>query len=52
MVYGTIDSTSGGVVTNYSIDGLSPVQVTSQRGADDTGHQLFWASSVLDITQQ
>ncbi|KAF9448077.1 hypothetical protein P691DRAFT_801365 [Macrolepiota fuliginosa MF-IS2] len=51
VVYGTIDATSGGVVTNYSIDGGSPEQAVSQRASRDTSHQQFWASSPLNITQ-
>ncbi|KDR79446.1 hypothetical protein GALMADRAFT_243530 [Galerina marginata CBS 339.88] len=48
-VYGTIDSTSGGVLTNYSIDGATPVQVVSQAGSGDTFNQQFWKSPVLSL---
>ena len=46
-VYGTIDITSGGVVLNYSVDGASPAQVTSQAGSIDTFNQQFWDSPTL-----
>ncbi|KAF8147993.1 hypothetical protein B0H34DRAFT_737897 [Crassisporium funariophilum] len=49
VVYGTIDATSGGVLTNYSIDGLAPAQVTSQAGAGDTFNQQFWRSPFLTL---
>lgn len=52
LVFGTIDSTSEGVVTNYSIDGSPPVQMTSLRGVGDTKRQEFWVSPPLNITQQ
>jgi hypothetical protein len=52
VVYGTIDASSGGVVTNYSIDGAPPAQMTSQRGAVDVGRQQFWASPSLNVSQQ
>ncbi|KAF7782965.1 hypothetical protein Agabi119p4_2341 [Agaricus bisporus var. burnettii] len=51
VVYGTIDASSGGVVTNYSIDGAPPMQMSSQRGAVDTGKQQFWASPALNLSQ-
>lgn len=51
-MFGTFDATSGGVVTNYSIDGAPPAQVTSVAGADDTAHQQFFVSPLLDIKQQ
>jgi len=47
-VYGTIDITSGGVLTNYSVDGASPAQVTSQAGSGDTFNQQFWNSPTLN----
>jgi len=43
-VYGTVDSTSGGVVTSYALDGAPAAQVTSRAGSGDTYNQLFWAS--------
>ncbi|KAF8800069.1 hypothetical protein BYT27DRAFT_7227583 [Phlegmacium glaucopus] len=47
-VYGTIDITSGGVLTNYSIDGAPPSQTTSQAGSGDTYNQQFWRSPTLN----
>lgn len=52
MVYGTIDATSGGVLTNYSIDGAPAVQVSSQAGKGDTVKQQFWASPQLTLGKQ
>ncbi|KDR79447.1 hypothetical protein GALMADRAFT_1363854 [Galerina marginata CBS 339.88] len=46
-VYGTIDATSGGVVTSYSVDGALASQVTSSRATGDTYKQLFWQSTAL-----
>ncbi|KAF8992157.1 hypothetical protein BDQ17DRAFT_1413467 [Cyathus striatus] len=46
-VYGTIDATSGGVQTNYTVDNAPPTQVTSQAGNGDTSHQLFYYSDVI-----
>lgn len=51
-VYGTIDITSGGVLTNYSVDGASPAQVTSQAGSGDTFNQQFWNSPTLNEGDQ
>ncbi|KAF5354281.1 hypothetical protein D9756_006937 [Leucocoprinus leucothites] len=51
VVYGLIDATSGGVTTNYSIDGSPPQQVISQRGLGDTHRQQFWGSQFLNGTQ-
>ncbi|PPQ84148.1 hypothetical protein CVT24_002210 [Panaeolus cyanescens] len=48
-VFGTIDATSGGVVTNYSVDGAPPAQVTSQAGGGDTYDQQFWRSGWLNV---
>ncbi|KAF8960751.1 hypothetical protein BDZ97DRAFT_1921837 [Flammula alnicola] len=48
-VYGTIDSTSGGVLANYSIDGAPSVQVSSQAGSGDTFNQQFWVSPTLAL---
>ncbi|KAL1739570.1 hypothetical protein HDZ31DRAFT_85838 [Schizophyllum fasciatum] len=43
-VYGTLDYSSSGVRTNYSIDGREPTTVVSRAGAGDTYKQLFWTS--------
>jgi hypothetical protein len=51
-VYGTIDITSGGVLTNYSVDGAPPVQATSQAGSGDTFNQQFWNSPTLNEGDQ
>ena len=51
-VYGTIDITSGGVLTNYSVDGAPPAQVTSQAGSGDTFNQQFWNSPTLNEGDQ
>ena len=53
-VYGTVDSTSGGVVTSYAVDGSSAysAQVTSTAGSGDTYKQLFWASPTLGSGNQ
>ncbi|KAG6910352.1 hypothetical protein DXG01_011421 [Tephrocybe rancida] len=48
-VFGTFDSTSGGVETTYSIDGSAPVTATSQAGTTDTFRQQFWRSGPLAI---
>jgi len=52
VVYGTIDITSGGVQTNYSVDGAPPVTVTSQAGPGDTFNQQFWMSPILSVGNQ
>ncbi|KIM38526.1 hypothetical protein M413DRAFT_12732 [Hebeloma cylindrosporum] len=46
-VYGTIDATSGGVVTSYALGEAQAAEVTSSAGAGDTFGQLFWASPTL-----
>lgn len=51
-VFGTIDATSGGVITNYSIDGAAPAQITSQAGGGDTYDQQFWRSGFLNVGNQ
>ena len=51
-VYGTVDLTSGGVVTSYSFDGAPAAQVTSRAGSGDTYNQLFWASPTLAVGDQ
>ncbi|KAF8900744.1 hypothetical protein CPB84DRAFT_1847193 [Gymnopilus junonius] len=48
-VYGTIDSTSGGVLTNYSVDNATPQQIISQMGTGDTHNQQFWKSPTLAV---
>ncbi|KIM38528.1 hypothetical protein M413DRAFT_447758 [Hebeloma cylindrosporum] len=48
-VYGTVDATSGGVVTSYSLDGAPAAQVTSRAGSGDTYDQLFWSSPTLSM---
>ncbi|KAL1761804.1 hypothetical protein FB107DRAFT_285695 [Schizophyllum commune] len=48
-VYGTVDYSSGGVRTNYSIDGGDPVTVTSRTGAGDTYKQIFFTSDGFDV---
>ncbi|KAI5836093.1 hypothetical protein K523DRAFT_259289 [Schizophyllum commune Tattone D] len=48
-VYGTLDYSSGGVRTNYSIDGGDPVTVTSRTGAGDTYKQIFFTSDGFDV---
>ncbi|EDR13038.1 uncharacterized protein LACBIDRAFT_322448 [Laccaria bicolor S238N-H82] len=46
-VYGTIDATSGGVTTNYFIDGGAVSQAVSLAGSNDTYKQQFWQSDTL-----
>ncbi|KAJ6606866.1 hypothetical protein B0H10DRAFT_2074100 [Mycena sp. CBHHK59/15] len=48
-VYGTYDSTSGGVKTSYAIDGNSVTTVTANPSANglDDYQQLFWQSDTL-----
>jgi len=46
-VYGTVDSTSGGVVSSYALDGAAAAEATSRAGPGDTPHQLFWSSPTL-----
>jgi len=50
-VYGTIDSTSQGVVTSYSIDGAPAAQVTAPAETGDTYQQQFWASNQVPLGQ-
>ncbi|KAH9476318.1 hypothetical protein JR316_0011893 [Psilocybe cubensis] len=50
-VFGTIDSTSQGVVTSYSVDGAPPQQFTSPAGSGDTYKQPFWQSPQLSAQQ-
>ncbi|PPQ78459.1 hypothetical protein CVT25_011854 [Psilocybe cyanescens] len=50
-VYGTIDITSSGVLTNYSVDGAPAEQMTAQAGQGDTPNQQFWRSPTLDVGQ-
>ena len=52
VVYGTIDSTSGGVTTNYSIDGGAVSQAVSLAGSGDTYKQQFWQSDTLQLGGQ
>ncbi|KAF8800921.1 hypothetical protein BYT27DRAFT_7216471 [Phlegmacium glaucopus] len=51
-VFGTFDITSGGVLTNYSIDSASPAQATSAAGPGDTYMQQFWQSPTLNEGDQ
>ena len=46
-VYGTMDASSGGVTTNYSIDGGAVSQAVSPAGSGTTHKQLFWQSDTL-----
>jgi hypothetical protein len=46
-VYGSIDSTSGGVTANYTIDGGAVSQSISPAGSEDTYRQQFWKSDTL-----
>ncbi|KIJ95432.1 hypothetical protein K443DRAFT_683048 [Laccaria amethystina LaAM-08-1] len=46
-VYVTIDSTSGGVTANYTIDGGAVSQAVSPAGSGDTYRQQFWKSDTL-----
>lgn len=46
-VVGTMDSTSHGVVTSYTIDGAAPAQVTTGTASGDTYNQTFWSSPSL-----
>ncbi|KAF4609501.1 hypothetical protein D9613_012283 [Agrocybe pediades] len=46
-VFATTDSTSGGVVTSYSIDGGTPVEATATAGSGDTYNQQLWKSPTL-----
>jgi len=48
-VYGTIDATSGGVITSYSIDGGTPTKATAQAAPTDTFRQQFWSSSEFSL---
>ncbi|KAH9476317.1 hypothetical protein JR316_0011892 [Psilocybe cubensis] len=50
-VYGTIDITSSGVLSNYSVDGAPPEQMSSQAGQGDTPNQQFWKSPTLNVGQ-
>ena len=47
-----MDTTSGGVVTNYTVDGEPTAQVTSVAGLGDTYKQLFWSSPPLAVGNQ
>jgi hypothetical protein len=51
-VYGTIDTTSEGVITTYSIDGAPAAQATAQSGSGDTFQQQFWKSDQLALAEQ
>jgi len=46
-VYGTVDSTSGGVISSYALDGAAAAEATSRASREDTYNQLFWASPTL-----
>jgi len=46
-VYGTVDSTSGGVISSYALDGAAAAEATSRAGPGDTYNQLFWTSPGL-----
>ncbi|KAF7313937.1 hypothetical protein HMN09_00552000 [Mycena chlorophos] len=48
-VYGTLDSTSGGVETNYQIDGGTATTVTTTATKADAYQQLFFASQPLAL---
>ncbi|KAF8876563.1 hypothetical protein BD779DRAFT_159632 [Infundibulicybe gibba] len=50
-VFGTIDATSEGVVTAYSVDGAPPANVTAPAGSGDTFQQQFWKSPTLSLGQ-
>ena len=43
-VNGTVDSTSGGVVSSYALDEAQAAEATSRAGHGDTYNQLFFAS--------
>lgn len=51
-VFATTDSTSGGVVTSYSIDDGTPVPVTALAGSGDTYKQQLWKSPTLPSQDQ
>ena len=51
-MYGTIDATSEGVTTNYSIDGGAVNQAVSLAGSGDTFKQQFWQSDTLQAGRQ
>ena len=51
-VRGTLDSTSHGVVTSYSIDGQKPVTATAGVVGGDTFNQTFWSSPQLSSESQ
>ena len=51
-VYGTIDDSSAGVQSSYSVDGASATTATARAGDGDTWRQLFWKSSSLPLSQQ
>ncbi|KAJ7584995.1 hypothetical protein C8J56DRAFT_949597 [Mycena floridula] len=46
-VFGTVDISSGGVITSYSIDGGAAVPITSKSTGGDSYKQLFWTSGPL-----
>ncbi|KAI5898145.1 uncharacterized protein SCHCODRAFT_02611254 [Schizophyllum commune H4-8] len=48
-VYGTLDYSSDGVRTNYSIDNGEATTVTSRAGAGDTYKQIFFTSDGFDV---
>lgn len=50
--YGTIDLSSGGVQSSYSVDGAPASTVTSRATPDDTYDQLFWQSPTLPMGNQ
>ena len=47
-----MDSTSGGIIMNYTIDGEPPAQVTSVAGLGDTYKQFFWLLPPLAVGNQ
>jgi hypothetical protein len=51
-VYGTFDSTSGGVITTYSVDGGPGTNATAQAGLGDTIRQQFWRSGQFSLGEQ
>ena len=50
-VYGSLDSTSGGVVSSYALDGAAAAEATSRAVAGDNYNQLFWASPTLESAE-
>ncbi|KAG6826767.1 hypothetical protein H0H92_014522 [Tricholoma furcatifolium] len=47
--FGTMDITSGGVETSYSIDGATPTTASSQPASTDIHMQQFWRSDDVSI---